>query len=154
MTKFNSPNKSSKSQSFRNFQRSMQGKCMRCGSSKHRRTGCDKKNVKCYACGKGGHMANVCFARLTGRLKDQPKSQEKKAPARIAKVAKPRSRSAPATPVPLDEGESTDEEEVTSCKVVKHKLFLIQNKHGEKHKTSAFSNPCLLYTSPSPRDRG
>ena len=40
-----SANKSSKGQSYRNFQRSIQGKCLRGGSSKHRRSGCDRQNL-------------------------------------------------------------------------------------------------------------
>ena len=112
------------------YNKSMQGRCYRCGSKDHTRRDCPRTDLVCHACGVQGHQSNVCYKKLTGALQG-----ESKAPAgRKAQAAKVQSTAeAKSDQADSDAEEKEEAERVT---VLKHKIFCVKT-----HVAMTIANP-------------
>ena len=63
--------------SLRDCQKSMKGKCYRCGDPSHMSAECKKEKVTCNACGKEGHMSKVCLKRMICLLYTSPSPRDR-----------------------------------------------------------------------------
>ena len=102
---------------IKDCQRSLRGKCFRCGDASHISADCPREKATCNFCGKEGHFSRVCFKKMMGAAGGQSQSQsqgrkEGKNRQRKEKTAKV-SQSAPVTPVGSDTEEEEGEESTT-----------------------------------------
>ena len=141
--------------SLRDCQKSMKGKCYRCGDPSHMSAECKKEKVTCNACGKDGHLSKVCFKRMMGNLGGDKSTQqgqgrkEARSRAKKEKAAKV-SQSAPAKPACSDTEEEGEEGNCSQAAILRHKLFQAST---EVCKTIINPTP-RLWAQICPKDRG
>ena len=141
--------KSHKNQStMTDYYKSMKGKCLRCSSSKHRQSDCDRQD---FAKNAGRTDIPLLYASLAwldaSKNKEAAQVETRKPQQELPKWRETKHTANLCTmPAQSEDEESSNDEEITACKMVKHKLFFIQNKQtekGDRHR----ANACLLYTS-------